>query len=128
MANVRPTVSTVLTDAARHAATYDTSATRLFTAQSEFTQLYDAWRKAAGRVEGPVDIAIKQMLMNISRTLVYGAQDRAPFVEIAGLAALAAQAGAPERGSVEAVEQSIGDDIERMARALAPEVAEDRAA
>lgn len=123
--NVRPVVNTVLTDAARHAARFNSSSTALFTAQSEFTALYDAWRARAGRVEGPVDIAIKHILMQVSWTLVYGAKDaQQAFAEIAGLAALAAQVAAPAAGSAEDVAQDMAQDlvqdIRARARTLAP--------
>jgi hypothetical protein len=97
-----------------------------FTCLSEFTQLYDAWRARVGRVESPVDAAMKQLLMSVARTLTAGTADRAPFSRIAALAGLAYQMANPPAGSPESAAQAatktLDAEIKSMAALLAPQV------
>jgi hypothetical protein len=97
-----------------------------FTCLSEFTQLYDAWRARVGRVEGPVDAVMKQLLLGVARTLTAGTSDRAVFARIAALSGLAFQMANPPAGSPEKAAQvaakTLDADIKSMAALLAPQL------
>jgi hypothetical protein len=82
-----------------------------FTCLSEFTQLYDAWRARVGRVESPVDAAMKQLLMSVARTLTAGTSDRAVFARISALSGLAFQMANPAAGSPEKAAQAAADTM-----------------
>jgi hypothetical protein len=92
---------TILVDAGGVLAEYWPNAHEHFTCLSEFTQLYDAWRARVGRVEGPVDAVMKQLLLGVARTLTAGTNDRAVFARISALSGLAFQMANPPASSVE---------------------------